>query len=351
MSRNIISFKEPMNEELKSAINPQNRKLIFTHFEDRICMLFIDNSVLKLMQFINTSDTDLNGIFVGRIQKNMSSTNSCFVEYQKHKVGYLNYKETQNAFLCNRQYDETLKQGDLILVKVVKEGIKTKLPTLTANIAKDFTVEELSQISHKSAFSIIQNGEKNWINALNNRISPEEYSEVITDLPGLYEELEKYYLNSDKRVRFYKDDKLSLASLYSLNTKCQTALSQKVWLKSGAYLVVEQTESFNVIDVNSGKNIKKNTSEDYIYRINQEAALEIAIQIRLRNLSGIILIDFINMKSKENEKQLLQYMQELFDEDNIKTLAVDITRLGIMEVTRFKAGKSLKQQYDELVNS
>lgn len=351
MSRDIISFKEPRTEELKSAINPTNQKLIFTRFEDRICMLYIDNSVLKLMQFISVSDTDLNGIFVGRIQKDMASTNSCFVEYQKKKVGYLNYKDTQDAFLCNRHYDNTLKQGDLILIKVIKEGIKTKLPTLTANLAKDFTEEEFAQISHKSAFSIIRKGEKSWINTLNSRISPEEYSEIITDLPEFIDELEEYYKVLGKTVRFYKDDKLSLASLYSLNTKCQSALSPKVWLKSGAYLVIEQTESFNVIDVNSGKNIKKNSSEDYIYKINQESALEIAIQIRLRNLSGIILIDFINMKNKEKEKQLLQYMQELFDDDIIKTIAIDITRLGIMEVTRFKAGKSLKQQYDELARS
>ena len=351
MSRDIISHKEPITDELKSALNSQNRKLVFTHFEGKLCMLYIDQSVLKLMQFIRSSDSDLNGIFVGRIQKDMASTNSCFVEYQKHKVGYLSYKEAKAAFLCNRQYDGTLKQGDLILVKVVKEGIKTKLPTLTANITDAFTEEELSQISHKSAFSILQNGEKGWINALNNRLSQEEYAEVITDIPEFLEELKQYYDPLEKTVRFYKDDTLSLTSLYSLTTKCQAALSQKVWLKSGAYLVIEQTESFNVIDVNSGKNIKKNSSEDYIYKINQEAALEIAVQIRLRNLSGIILIDFINMKSKENQKQLLQYMQELFDEDRIKTLAIDITKLGIMEVTRYKAGKSLKQQYEELTKS
>lgn len=351
MSRDIISHKEPITDELKSALNSKNRKLVFTHFEGKLCMLYIDQSVLKLMQFITVSDTDLNGIFVGRIQKNMSPTNSCFVEYQKNKVGYLSYKEAGEAFLCNRQYDGTLKQGDLILVKVVKEGIKTKLPTLTGNIANGFTEEELSLISHKSVFSILKNGEKSWINVLNSRLSYEEYAEVITDIPEFVEELEQYHVTTDKKVRFYKDDKLSLASLYSLTTKCQAALSQKVWLKSGAYLVIEQTESFNVIDVNSGKNIKKNSSEDYIYTINQEAALEIAVQIRLRNLSGIILIDFINMKSKENQKQLLQYMQELFNEDKIKTLVIDITKLGIMEVTRFKAGKSLKQQYEELTKN
>ena len=179
-------------------------------------MLYIDQSVLKLMQFITVSDTDLNGIFVGRIQKNMSSTNSCFVEYQKNKVGYLSYKEAGEAFLCNRQYDGTLKQGDLILVKVVKEGIKTKLPTLTGNIANGFTEEELSLISHKSVFSILKNGEKSWINALNSRLSHEEYAEVITDIPEFVEELEQYHVTTDKKVRFYKDDKLSLASLYSL---------------------------------------------------------------------------------------------------------------------------------------
>lgn len=348
MSRDIITFKEPMTEELKSAINSQNKKLIFTYFERKICMLYIDNSVLKVMQFVSVTASDVNGVFVGRIQKDMAATNSCFVEYKKKTVGYLSYQEAENAFLCNRQYEGKLKQGDLILVKVIRDGIKTKLPTLSARIKEEFSEEELSLISHKSAFSIVKSGEKSWINALNSRISSTEYSEVITDIPELISEIENYFEPLGKIIRFYKDDKLTLSSLYSLTTKCQVALSQKVWLKSGAYLVIEQTESFNVIDVNSGKNLKKNDSEEYVSKINQEAAEEIAVQIRLRNLSGIILVDFINMKSKEAQKQLLHYMQELFRDDKIKTIAIDITRLGIMEITRYKAGKSLKQQYDEM---
>ena len=122
------------------------------------------------------------------------------------------------------------------------------------------------------------------------------------------------------------------------------ALDERVWLKSGAYLVIQQTEALTVIDVNSGKIQKKNPKDDIYFEINKEAAKEIALQLRLRNLSGIIIIDFISQNIKEQDSELLMHLNSLVKQDSVKTSVIDMTPLGLVEVTRKKIHKSLKEQ-------
>ena len=125
----------------------------------------------------------------------------------------------------------------------------------------------------------------------------------------------------------------------------ENALSRRIWLKSGAYLIMDITEALTVFDVNSGKYELKKASTEAFYQINLEAAREIALQIRLRNLSGIILVDFINMEDTSYEEKLLEYMKQLIRKDKITTNVIDITPLGLMEITRKKVNKTLAEQF------
>ena len=174
---------------------------------------------------------------------------------------------------------------------------------------------------------------------------------MITDDPGIYQRLlhfvEETYPGGQEKVELYEDPLLSLSKLFSLEAAIGEALDKRVWLKSGGFLVIEQTEACAVIDVNSGKYVAKRDTGEMAARINREAAREILRQIRLRNLSGIILVDFINMNQEEQE-QLLALMRGLAKEDRITTRAVDVTELGIMELTRRKEKKTLAQQLEEL---
>lgn len=182
------------------------------------------------------------------------------------------------------------------------------------------------------------------------QIYPEEYQEIITDIPEVYEELVAYIQKEQNHpeipIRLYKDESYSLSKLYSVKTRLKEALDSKVWLKSGGYLVIEPTEALTVIDVNSGKydaSAAQNAAEETFYQINLEAAKEIAIQLRLRNLSGIIVIDFINMKSSERQEELLKYLRQLTCNDRLKTNVVDITPLGLVELTRQKRNRTLRE--------
>ncbi len=134
----------------------------------------------------------------------------------------------------------------------------------------------------------------------------------------------------------YQDPLLPMHKLYSLERELFEALSQRVWLRSGGYLVIQPTEALTVVDVNSGKYEAGRKKEETILKVNLEAARETARQMRLRNLSGIIIIDFINMETEEAKKQVLGQLREHLLKDPLQANVVDMTKLNLVEVVRKK---------------
>lgn len=134
---------------------------------------------------------------------------------------------------------------------------------------------------------------------------------------------------------------LPLAEGFHLQENFDKLTQRTVWLKSGAFLVIEQTEAFVVIDVNTGRSSKGRIPEETYRRVNIEAAPEICRQIRLRNLSGEILVDFIKMKSVDHRDELLHVMRKAVRHDHVRTEVVDLTNLGILEMTRQKTSRPL----------
>ena len=171
---------------------------------------------------------------------------------------------------------------------------------------------------------------------------------ILTDQADFYEELKRYlYLHQQEdleKLSFYQDPLLSLSALYGLDKAVEEALGKRVWLKSGGYLVIEPTEAMVVIDVNTGKYSGKKTLQETIFKINLEAAQEIARQIRLRNLSGIIIVDFIDMEPGENRELLLKALSEAAAADPVKTTVVGMTKLNLVEMTRKKVRRPLHEQ-------
>ncbi len=140
----------------------------------------------------------------------------------------------------------------------------------------------------------------------------------------------------------YFDKSSDIFSYYNLNAKLDRLLERKVWLDSGAYLVIDQTEALTVIDVNTGKFTGDSRLADTILETNLEAAREIAKQIRLRSIGGIIIIDFIDMDSDEHRSMVKSALEEAVREDKVKTNIVGFTGLGLMELTRKKVRNNLK---------
>ena len=139
-------------------------------------------------------------------------------------------------------------------------------------------------------------------------------------------------------------EKVPLLEAYYLESQSEKALDEHVWLKSGGFLVIEETEACVVMDVNTGKAAGKGDLQKTILRTNLEAAEEAAKQMRLRNLSGIIIIDFIDMAAEDAQREVTRRLEEAVKKDRIKTVVVGMTELGLMQVTRKKTRPSLKRQ-------
>ena len=155
--------------------------------------------------------------------------------------------------------------------------------------------------------------------------------------------LKNYNLHEDI-LKIYDGD-LNIFEEYELETQIEKALHNKVWLKSGGFLIIEQTEAFIVIDVNTGKFTDKKGKNNIILKTNIEAGKEIVRQIRLRNLSGMIIIDFINMNSEEDKEKFLFEFKNFIKEDRIGINIVGMTELGLMQLTRKKVRPEISRYF------
>lgn len=177
-----------------------------------------------------------------------------------------------------------------------------------------------------------------------------EVGKIVTDNEKIYNEikdyLEVYQPDDINKLQLYDNSVTSLKVLYNIDRDLQAVLSEKVWLKSGGYLIIQPTEALVAIDVNSGKYVSKKEAQKEYLKINLEAAKEIAHQIRLRNLSGIIIVDFINMLIEENQQKLIKAFEEELADDPIKTTLVEMTKLNLVELTRKKARRPLHELVD-----
>lgn len=243
--------------------------------------------------------------------------------------------EKINEFYPKRKYKQAAYGG--ILRTKCSEAAEDEIINSTVNL-----LCKLDEILYKSNYSAVYSCLYR---------STSEYMKDIIELSGAdvqiitdNEDIIDECMQSGVALpELYKDDKISLASRFGTDRILSKSLSKYVYLKSGAYLVIEVTEALTVIDVNSGKAVKGSDRNISQYNINLEAACEVARQLRLRNLSGIIIVDFISMKSENEKKELLERLTEYTTDDKIQTKVLDITELGLVELTRKKIKRPLHE--------
>lgn len=224
-----------------------------------------------------------------------------------------------------------------------EDGLDRLLEEIT-QLADQYT-ELLDKAPYRSCYASLYQSYPLYLTRLRDMGSLTE--EIITDDEALYHELE-VYCNREMpelsgRIRFYEDKKFPLTAVYSMKKWLEVSLSECVWLPSGGYLLIQPTEALTVIDVNSGKFSKKTSAEETYLQLNEEAAKEIAAQLRLRNLSGIIIVDFVDMKRQDYRERLMQTLRRYCRPDPVKTTVVDMTKLNLVEITRQRTTKPLHE--------
>jgi len=176
------------------------------------------------------------------------------------------------------------------------------------------------------------------------------FKKVLIDKKSQHDQVKEYVkLTSPEILDIvdHYDDQLGLFERYHIEDQIKKALDRKVWLPSGGHLIIDRTEALTVIDVNTGKFVGKNSLEETVYENNLEAAEEIARQLRLRDIGGIIVIDFIDMESQKKQQNLLNKFKQELAKDKTRTQVFDISRLGLVEMTRKNVAAGLIESFSD----
>lgn len=223
--------------------------------------------------------------------------------------GYSIILRTNCENTCDSVIEEEISVNLKRLKDIRKRGLYTKAPAL---LYKDVSVAEKT---------------------LRDLYSSEEDLIIVNDR-NIYEEI----LKNEMNVEYYEDN-IPMFHNYLIESQIDKLFSKKVWLKSGGYLIIDETEAMTVIDVNSGKAV----SQESFIKTNKEAAAEVARQIRLRNISGMIIVDFINTNGENDTKNLSNILKSYISKDRVKTRIIGMTELGLMQLTRQKIRKPLSK--------
>ena len=251
------------------------------------------------------------------------------------------------------------------LISIAREFASDKygfiMRTNAKEVHKDILIGELRQLisdyeavvmtaQTRVPFSCLKRAPRQYLRELKN-IYQDGLTDIIVEDLDLYEEIKDFLIQNQPedlgKLRLYQEKLLPLHKLYGIEKQIERALKERVWMKSGAYLVIQPTEALTVIDVNTGKCIDKRKDDNAYFKINMEACIEVAKQIRLRNLSGIIIVDFININSQELTEELLRRFEHELHKDAIATTLVDMTKLQLVEVTRKKIKKPFHEAFSE----
>ena len=356
-----------------------------------------DNHIKELFIEEDNKSPQVGEIYVGMVKNIIPAIKSAFVDIGWNKNAYL--------YLDKKFNNTHIKKGDYILVEVVKEDLNKKGPKVTNAITIPGRYTVLQILNNEITFSHKIKDEKIKRKIQNNIVKPKEvgilirteainasienindeirrlsdvYSSLIekskykmnTGLlfqnggivgkilrDKLTDNISKIYLNSREdyvyvseflkeygenniKLNIYEGER-NLLDYYAIEKEILSLRNKKVYLDCGGYIIIDKTEAMYVVDVNSGKNVKGNSMEKTIFTTNMEAADEICNQIILRNLNGIIVIDFIDMNNENLKEKVLDKLKQGLKRDKNKSVVYPFTELNLVQIARKRQGKTI----------
>lgn len=257
-----------------------------------------------------------------------------------------NFKEKRRL---RRIVKSILPDGFGVIVRTVaqdkdEELLKQDLEGLIAtwrDIEKSVKTEQAPALLYK---------DMSTTNSVIRDLFTENVERVVVDSKRLYKEIRAYVKTVspllEEKIEFYKE-KEPIFDHFGIEKEIAQALSRKVWLKSGGYIIIEQTEAMVVIDVNSGRYAANREQEQNSLRTNLEAAREVCRQLRLRDIGGIIVVDFIDMQDERNRKKVYDELRKEFKKDRAKVTVLQITEFGLCQITRQRMRQSILHSFSE----
>ncbi|WP_273128771.1 Rne/Rng family ribonuclease [Bacillus weihaiensis] len=359
-----------------------------------------NNKLVGLYQSKGSDDEIIGNVYAARVKKVLPGMQAAFIDVGMEHNGYLHRNDVVTYQLSEEAEQKPsishyVQEGQQLLVQVVKEGTAQKGPKLTTNIeypgetlvympygnyvaiskkiedfnerkrlselanelkegsegilfrtasvykTNDELISEYNRLKNKFLALPVKKTKKpycvqqarSFVEKIMMELAVKEGDTLLTDQIDRF----KYLKNEFPQCTIqYHEKKEPIFSTYKIEQEIDKLTKQIVWLQNGAYIIIEQTEAMTIIDINTGKFSGKLSMRDTVLKTNQLAAVEIAKQIRLRNLSGIILIDFIDMKHKADQQAVLHTITTEMKKDHVQHKVIGFTELNILQLTRKK---------------
>jgi ribonuclease E len=325
---------------------------------------------------VNWSPEDLEGS-APRIERALKSGQSVLVQVTKDPIGGKGARLTAQVSLPGRFLVLAPNSGVTGISRRLPEAERKRLKTIYKKIKPDehglivrtaaegaseealtddlnrlvATWGDIEKRSKKAkAPAVLYEEPELTLRVVRDLFTDEEYRELVTDSPRIHSLITEYLRDIApdvlSKVRLH-EGKLSAFEEFHIVEQIHKGLDRKVWLPSGGYLVIDRTEALTVIDVNTGKSVGKTNLEETVVNTNLEAAREVARQLRLRDIGGMIVIDFIDMLLEQNKRKVIEEIKIAMAQDKTRSQVFDISPLGLLEVTRKRVSGGLLESFSE----
>ncbi|MCI2000141.1 MAG: Rne/Rng family ribonuclease [Clostridia bacterium] len=374
------------------------RLLIDSSFFQTRIVLAQDDEPIEMFYESKKQKSIVGNIYAGRIVSVLKGMQACFVDIGEEKNAYLplggQKKIKANSTMCVQVEKDAYGQKGAVLTdrisftgtfvvlipndkgfgiskKITDQNERDRIFNIMQEIVPDgfgliirtegfgksreefkkeideliLSAEAVEKADFIKAPCLLRSDDDTVIRAIR-ELFTSDVDEMIINDTHYYDKALKSIRQYPEKIKLYEQN-IPLFEYYGIESKLEKLYQNKVWLKSGGFIIIEQTEACVVIDVNTGKFTGKKDIQETFLKTNLEAADEIAHQIRLRNLSGIIIIDFIDMKYSENREILQKRLENDVKHDRIKTTVVGMTKLGLMQITRKKTSIPLLMQMSD----
>jgi ribonuclease G len=319
----------------------------YTTREKRLAVLN-EKHVLKLLIDQPQQQTAVGNIYFGIVTKVLPGMNAVFIDIGEEMNGFI-HRDKLISYNVSKEPLEKRKnlavtkfafQGEKLLVQVEKDATGTKGPRLVGISEFHPKYNELSQVAEKLKKPSLLYKKDFFFEQIVYELTSGNIGEVFVDDLSLKKSLEKLEFNIP--IHFYQG-KGNIFATHHIEHEVEHALQRNVPLENGAYLVFDETEALTIIDVNTGKFSGKHNLADTVVQTNLLAAEEIIRQVRLRDIGGMILIDFIDMKTEKDRQQVLRKVENCLRQDEKRTKVIGFTPLGILQLTRKKTKVALSE--------
>ena len=254
-------------------------------------------------------------------------------------------KTTDAGKQANDEHKDKLEAGSGFIIRTAAEGAgEDEFQADIQFLIRLWTKLE-QRIKHGAMGDVIYQELPLHVRAIRDLVKPQTEKIRIDSKESFSKVVEfsdNFLIDVSSRLEYYPGER-PIFDLYGIEDEIQRALGRKVQLKSGGYLIIDQTEAMTTIDVNTGAFVGHRNLEETIFKTNLEAARTIGRQLRLRNLGGIIILDFIDMEDEEHQRQVLRMLEKMLEKDHARTTISCVSELGLVEMTRKRTTESLGQ--------